>query len=94
MNGIAIANIFSTLPFEMVLPERKTFDFSEIYKEDNIAQELTEFYQLKEQEWIKLVGEQRWYALDEGKRDFLIKTAGVIDLGEGINIREAYKYYE
>ncbi len=96
MNGIAITNTFSTLPSEIPLPERKTFDFSEVYKEKDIAQELTDFYrlQLKEQEWIKLVGEERWYALTDEKRDFLIRTAGAIDLGEGVNIKEAYKYYE
>jgi hypothetical protein len=94
MNGVAITNTFSTLPFEILLPERKTFDFSEIYKEEDVAQELTEFYQLKEQEWIQLVGKERWYALTEEKRDFLIKRAGAIDLGEGINIKEGYKYYE
>jgi len=94
MNGVATTNTFSTLPFEILLPERKTFDFSEIYKEEDVAQELTEFYQLKEQEWIQLVGKERWYALTEEKREFLIKTAGAIDLGEGINIKEGYKYYE
>jgi len=94
MNGVATTNTFSTLPFEILLPERKTFDFSEIYKEEDVAQELTEFYQLKEQEWIQLVGKERWYALTEEKREFLIKTAGAIDLGEGVNIKEGYKYYE
>lgn len=74
--------------------ERKNFDFSEIYKEKDIAKELTDFYQLKEQEWIKLVGIKKWHALDEKKRDFLIRTAGIIDLGRGINIKEAYGYYE
>ena len=91
MNGIAITN---APLLEIILPERKIFDFSEIYKEKSIAQELTDFYQLKEQEWIKLVGKERWDALDIEKRNFLIKTAGAINLGKGINIKEAYKYYE
>jgi len=96
MNGVATTNTFSTLPFEILLSERKTFDFSKIYKEKDVVQELTKFYfyQLKEQEWIQLVGKERWYALTEEKREFLIKTAGAIDLGEGINIKEGYKYYE
>jgi hypothetical protein len=98
MDGITITNTFPILSFEILLPEteRKTFDFSvsEIYKEKDIAKELTDFYQLKKQEWIGLVGIERWSALDEEKRDFLIKTAGAIDLGKGINIKKAYRYYE
>lgn len=94
MNGIAITNTLSTFSFEFPLSERKTFDFSEIYKERNIVQQLTDIYQLKEREWIKLVGKQRWYALVEEKRDFLIRTAGAIDLGKRINIKEGYRYYE
>ena len=94
MNGITITNKFSTLSFEILLPERIALDFSEIYKEENLAEELSDFYQLKEQEWIKLVGKERWYVLGEEKRDFLIRTAGAIDLGKGINIKEAYRYYE
>jgi hypothetical protein len=96
MNGITTTNTFPTLSFDILLPEteRKTFDFSEIYKEKDIAKELTDFYQLKKQEWIRLVGIEKWSALDEKKRDFLIRTAGAIDLGKGINIKEAYRYYE
>lgn len=95
MNAIAPTNTFPTLSFDnILLPEREAFDFSEIYKEEDVVQELTEFYQLKEQEWIKLTGEKRWFALSEEKRDFLIRSAGAIDLGEGINIKEGYKYYE
>lgn len=97
MNGATVTNTFPTLSFETLLSERKTFDFSvfEIYKEKkDVAKELADFYQLKEQEWIKLVGKERWYALREEKRDFLIRTAGAIDLGKGINIKDAYRYYE
>jgi hypothetical protein len=90
MNSIAITN---TLTSEIILSGRMNFDFS-WYPEKNIAQELSEFFQIKEQEWVKLVGKERWYALNEEKRVFLVKTAGAIDLGERINIREAYKYYE
>jgi len=56
--------------------------------------ETIDVYQKKEQEWIKLVGKERWYALDLEKRNFLINTAGIIDLGEKVDIKEMYKYYE
>lgn len=36
----------------------------------------------EEQEWIDLVGDDRWFALSLIKRQFLISTAGIFDLGE------------
>ncbi len=93
MNGVITTNTFP-ITFPDALWREKVLDFSEIYKKENVAEQLSEIYQTKEQEWIKLVGKERWYALDKEKRDFLIKTAGAIDLGEGINIKEVYKYYE
>mgnify|MGYP001399019934 CR=1 FL=1 len=73
MNGVITTNTFPTLSFETLLPEIKTFDFSvfEIYKEKkDVAKKLADFYQLKEQEWIKLVGKERWYALEREKEIF------------------------
>lgn len=88
-------NIYSIDTFsKLILHERKIPDFSEVYSKKDIAQELTDVYQKKEQEWIKLVGKERWYALDLEKRNFLINTAGIIDLGEKVDIKEMYKYYE
>lgn len=92
MRGFAITDTFP-IAFPGILEKPKEFDFSEVYKKD-VAEKLSEVYQLKELEWIKLVGKERWNTLDKEKRNFLIKTAGAIDLGKGINIKEAYEYYE
>lgn len=48
----------------------------------------------KEQEWIKLVREERCFALDSEKRDFLIKIAGIIEISNSFNVKYAYDYYE
>ncbi len=46
---------------------------------------------IKEKEWLKLVGRSNFYTLPQIKRDFLIKTAGIFNLGKGFNIRDIYE---
>ena len=43
----------------------------------------------KENEWVELVGIE-FYALSEEKRSFLLKTAGIFDFGEKIDIKKVY----
>jgi len=49
-------------------------------------------YRSKEREWEDLVGEKNFKSLDIELRNFLINTAGMIDLGFPIDIKKAYKY--
>ena len=51
-------------------------------------------YKIKEKEWIRLVGKERWNKLSPEKRNFLIKTAGIFNFDFKVNIKEAYEYYE
>ena len=46
--------------------------------------------QQKEEEWVRLVGIE-FYSLPQEKRNFLLKTAGIFDFGEGIDIKKVYK---
>ena len=45
--------------------------------------------QQKENEWLELVGID-FYSLSEEKRNFLIKTAGIFDFGQEIDIKKVY----
>ena len=45
---------------------------------------------MTEKEWIKLVGKD-FYSLSEEKRNFLLKTVGIFDFGQEINIEKVYK---
>ena len=45
--------------------------------------------QQKENEWLELVGAD-FYSLPEEKRQFLLKTAGVIKFEQKINIKIVY----
>lgn len=68
-------------------------NLSKFYNKDNI-EKISYSYLKKELEWIKLVGKERWFALDPEKRDFLIRTAGIIEINGFFDIREAFRYYE
>ena len=48
----------------------------------------------KEQEWIQLVGKEKWDALSKKERNFLMDTAGKIDLGPNTNLERMSKYIE
>ena len=45
--------------------------------------------QQKENEWLELVG-VNFYSISEEKRQFLLKTAGVIKFEQKINIKKVY----
>lgn len=45
--------------------------------------------QQKENEWLELVGID-FYSLSEEKRNFLLKTAGIFDFGQEIDIKKVY----
>lgn len=45
--------------------------------------------QQKENEWLELVGVE-FYSLPEEKRQFLLKTAGIVKFGQKINIEKVY----
>ncbi|MDP2692065.1 MAG: hypothetical protein Q8O88_00315 [bacterium] len=45
--------------------------------------------QQKENEWLELVGVD-FYSLPEEKRSFLLKTAGIFDFGQEIDIKKVY----
>lgn len=45
--------------------------------------------QEKENEWLKLVGVD-FFSLPEEKREFLLKTAGIFDFGQEIDIKKVY----
>ena len=45
--------------------------------------------QQKENEWLELVGVD-FYSMSEGKRNFLLKTAGIFDFGQEIDIKKVY----
>ena len=45
--------------------------------------------QQKENEWLELVGID-FYSLPEEKRNFLLKTAGIFDFGQEIDIKKVY----
>ncbi len=57
----------------------------------NTKDPLEKTYKIKEQEWIKLVGND-FLSLDGKSKEFLIKTAGVIDFGFKIDIKKTYHY--
>lgn len=48
-------------------------------------------YELNEMEWIRIIGKERFFSLDKKSRDFLIKTAGVLDFGGDFDIEKAYR---
>lgn len=45
--------------------------------------------QQKENEWLELVG-MDFYSLSDEKRNFLLKTAGIFNFGEEIDIKKVY----
>lgn len=45
--------------------------------------------QQKENKWLELVGID-FYSLSEEKRNFLLKTAGIFDFGQEIDIKKVY----
>lgn len=45
--------------------------------------------QQKENEWLELVGAD-FYSLSEEKRNFLLKTAGIFDFRQEIDIKKVY----
>lgn len=47
-------------------------------------------HQQKENEWIELVG-MDFYSLSEEKRNFLLRTAGIFNFEEDINIKRVYE---
>lgn len=63
-----------------------------IIKDIEIVDSISEIYEIKEREWIELVGKEEFQSLDKELRDFLINTAGMFDLGFSIDIKKAYKY--
>lgn len=72
----------------------KLFPQDEIYKKAYGSSSYIETFsslgdQQKENEWLELVGVD-FYSMSEEKRQFLLKTAGVIKFGQKINIEKAY----
>ncbi|EKE06156.1 MAG: hypothetical protein ACD_19C00072G0001 [uncultured bacterium] len=45
--------------------------------------------QQKENEWLEIIGID-FYSLPEEKRNFLLKTAGIFDFGQEIDIKKVY----
>ncbi len=64
------------------------------YLYENYAEKISNIYFKKELEWIKLVGKERWFSLDQEKREFLIKTSGIFEIEKDFDIRIAFEYYE
>lgn len=60
---------------------------------DGLASEHKEagYGNAKRKEWWNLVGKQEFETLDKRLQDFLINTAGMIDLGFPIDIKNIYK---
>lgn len=79
-----INSVWPTELFPKVETEKKTYGLSP-YIEGLSSLE----NQQKENEWLELVGAD-FYSLPEEKRQFLLKTAGVIKFGQKINIEKAY----
>lgn len=53
---------------------------------------ISDFYdeeRQKEDEWVELVGHD-FYSLPEEKRKFLLQTAGVIKLGQVVDVKQVY----
>ena len=50
-----------------------------------------DIYRQKEKSWHQLVGEKNFESLDKKSRDFLIYTAGSIDLGPQVDMDEILK---
>jgi len=51
-----------------------------------------QIYKMKENEWYKLVGKNKFQSLDKELRDFLINAAGMFDFGFQVDIKKAYQY--
>lgn len=68
--------------------EMTSNDFPDLIKTSSDA-----IYEQKEEEWYKLVGKENFLSLDEKSRNFLIKTAGILDFDSKINIKKAYRYF-
>lgn len=51
-------------------------------------------YREKEAEWISVMGQERWSKLSKRGRDFLIKTAGAIELGPPEEVARSLKAIE
>mgnify|MGYP000052907458 CR=1 FL=1 len=83
---------FSNL-FLLPYPDNLRVDFSYVVPKRDLEEAIEEEYYKKEKEWIDLIGKERWYALELEKRNFLIQTAGIIDLGK-VDIKKAFEYYE
>lgn len=60
--------------------------------ENIVSEQIRHKYYEARKEWIELVGEKRFNALPLRKREFLIRTAGIFDLGERVDISKVYNY--
>lgn len=72
----------------------KYFHVSLLHNNENeiIISTVDNNYKKKREEWIRLVGKERFNSLDDKLQDFLIYSAGMIDLGFPIDIKQAYSY--
>ena len=57
---------------------------------EEITATLTSIRMAREQDWFDLVGKDSFLSLDKQSREFLINTAGILDLGGPIDIKKVY----
>lgn len=48
-------------------------------------------YELRELDWIRIIGREEFFSLDKRSRDFLVQTAGALDLGGNLDIDKVFR---
>jgi len=48
-------------------------------------------YELREMDWIRVIGREEFLSLDKRSRDFLVQTAGALDLGGNLDIDKVFR---
>ncbi len=48
-------------------------------------------YELREMDWIRIIGREEFFSLDRRSRDFLVQTAGALDLGGNLDIDKVFQ---
>jgi hypothetical protein len=77
----------------MIIQPEERFKKTDTYVDGSeISYSISYDYELKEKEWMELVGKKKFQSLDKELRDFLINAAGMFDLGFPVDIKKAYKY--
>lgn len=83
--GVAVQIVSSEDPDNI----RKEYSEDSNFLKTGVSEDFDYFK--KENEWVELLGEQKFRSLDNESKEFLIKTAGAVNIGTSRDIKKALK---